>query len=510
MRFRSVLVALSALTALGAASPASPQSIGRQMDLLRLEEQARTVVGGLVESDFKTCEARLALLRTIMGDARFDRMPTEIRRPFLFAVILCSEIKDRKLGLEAARRLEPMATEPAEIGAVQTIQISDAIERDAMVDATRRFLKLMDVQPDAVAIWRPGMVGAFTDYLDDDPDLALTALRRITGFAWKNPDSQRAAKNEWALAYGWQLGDRGQLADAAAAVAVADDPRVLMYVAADRRFLKSWDNPGHFDWTALEEARLARARADMDDTPEKLAPVHDALSSLRALGRYDEAIQIGQAFRARLQDGEAFEDLEEQGDRVLVDLADSLLDTGDVKEAEAVFTEAIGPDDGDDRSTDARMAWAGRLLDLARPRDVLKVLAGLDLDYVTPYGEAWVDAQKTCAQNDIDPRAAEPLLESLRKRRDENPGALSEALICTNRLDEAAALLIWRLQSPEHRSGALDPFWSARPPPVVTPWLAEFNRRRLSLQTRPDVMAALAKVGRPVTTPLGGDYWGGF
>jgi hypothetical protein len=430
MRFRSVLVALSALTALGAALPADAQSIGRQMDLLRLEEQAGAVLTALSESEFKACEAKLPTLKAIMADPRFDRMRQEIRRPFLFSVILCSEIKDRPLGLEAARRLEPMATEPMEIGAVQTIQISDAIARDAMVDATRRFLKLLDAQPGTVAVWRPGMVGVFTDYLDEDPDLALTALARITAFAWKDPRSLRAAKNEWALAYGWQLGDKGRATEAATAVAGADDPRVLMYVAADRRFEKTW--------TA------------------------------------------------------------------------ALADTGDIKEAEAVSIEAIGPDEARADSTDARMNWGGRLLDLARPRDVLKVLEGIDLDYVTPYGQAWIDAQKACAWSDIDPKTAEPLVESVRTQRDGNPGALSEALLCANRLDEAAALLVWRLQSPEHRAGALDPFWTARPPPVITPWLAEFNRRRLAIQARPEVQAALAKVGRPVTTPLGGDYWGGF
>ncbi len=37
-------------------------------------------------------------------------------------------------------------------------------------------------------------------------------------------------------------------------------------------------------------------------------------------------------------------------------------------------------------------------------------------------------------------------------------------------------------------------------------------RRRIPvpLLARPDVRAALDKVGRPVTTPLAGDYWGGF
>ena len=510
MRFRSVLVALAILTAAVGAGSATAQSFGRQMDLLRLEQDATETIKALVDSDFRACEVKLPDLRKIMADPRFDRMRPEVRRSFLFSVILCSEVKDRPLGLAAARRLEPIAVEPTEIGAVQTIQISDAIERHAMADATRRFLKLMDAQPDVVATWRPGMISAFTDYLDDDPALALTALERITGFAWADPESKRASRNEWGLAYGWQLGDRGRSADAAKAVAQADDPRVLMYVAADRRFSTRWASTSAFDWTALEEASVARARTDMADAPERLSPVRDLMASLRALGRYDEAIQIGQAFRARLQDGEAFQDREEQGDWVLILLGHSLLDTGDVKEAEAVFDEAIGSADDAEPSTDARMNWAGRLLDLSRPQDVLKVLDGIDRDYVTPYGEAWIDSQRACAQTSLDPKAAAATIDALRKTRDENPGALSQALICANRLDETAELLIWRLQSPEHRAGALDPFWTARPPPVVQPWLAGFERRRQTLLARADVRAALDKVGRPVVTPLAGDYWGGF
>ena len=62
------------------------------------------------------------------------------------------------------------------------------------------------------------------------------------------------------------------------------------------------------------------------------------------------------------------------------------------------------------------MNWAGRLLDLGRPADVLKVLDGIDRDYTTPYGEAWIDSQRTCAQNDLDPKLAEPMLEALRKQ----------------------------------------------------------------------------------------------
>jgi len=138
------------------------------------------------------------------------------------------------------------------------------------------------------------------------------------------------------------------------------------------------------------------------------------------------------------------------------------------------------------------------------------MLDGLDLDYVTDYGKAWIDSQRACAQADLDPAAAGATLETLRARKDDNPGALSQALICMNLLDEAAELLVWRLGRPEHRSGALDPFWIARPPPVTPPWLAEFERRRQDILARPEVRKALESVGRQVETPLAGDYWGGF
>ncbi|MDP1631846.1 MAG: tetratricopeptide repeat protein [Caulobacter sp.] len=510
MSFRIALAAVTALAVLTVAAPAAAQSISRQIDFLKLEQQAAETVAALVVGDFQDCDARLPTLREIMADRRVDRMRTEVRRPFYFSVILCSEIKDRPLGLKAARLLEPLATEPMEIGAVQTIQISDAIERHAMAEATRRFLTLLDAQPAIVAAWRPALISAFTDYIDDDPDLTLTALARIAGTAWTRPETLRARDNEWALAYGWQLGDRGRVAEAAKALDRAQNPRTLLYAAADRRFAPLWDKPDRFDWRALAEADLARARAEMEISPADLEPVQDVLAILRALGRYDEAIQIGEAYRARLQDGEAFTDADSQGDGVLIQLGHALFDTGAVKESEAVFTEAINSRSGRYPSTDARMSWASRLLDLGRPREALTVLDGLDRDYVTDYGEAWIDSQRACAQADLDRKAAEALLTSLRKSRERNPGALSQALICMNRLDEAAALLIWRLQTPSHRAGALDPFWVSLPPPVVAPWQARFESRRQTLLARTDVRQALDAVGRAVAVPLSGDFWGGY
>lgn len=512
MRIRTFAAATAFAAAL-AAQPAAGQSLARQLDLLRLEEQAGAIVGGLVESEFAACPARLPEMKAIMADPRLDRVRLQVRRAFLFAVIVCSEVKERPLGLEAARRLEPIADSPEEVVAVATIQLSDALDRNAMAEATRRFLRLLDARPEVVAQWRPGMVGAFTDYIDEDPDLALTALRRIVDFDWRDPESRQARDNEWALALGQQLGDRGRAAEAAAAVAKADQAAVLLYVAGDRRFETGWaaaEAAGRFDWRGLVEGRVKRNLAALGDTPATLRQARELVGDLRALGRYDEAIQIGEAFRARIQDGETFADAGEHADWVLVQLAHSLLDKGEAAAAETVFREAIASAEGGGRSADARMNWAGRLLDLGRPKDVLAVLDEIDADYVTPYGKAWIDSQRACALVEVDPKRAETLIEALRRQKTENPAALSQALLCANRIDEAAALLAWRLQTPRHRGGALDPYWISRPPPVVQPWLAEFERRRQAMLDAPAARKALDAVGRPVTTNLAGGYWGGF
>lgn len=508
MRFSRVAGLLAGLSLLAIAPAVGAQSLSRRMDLLKLQEEATTAAMTVFQSEGKACPGQFPMLKTAYDDSRFDRMEAEVQRPVLFALMMCAEAKDLPLAVAAARKLQPMAEESVEVVAVYSVQISDALQRGETAEGARLFLTLSDLQPEAVAGWDPEMVGPFADYIDGDPDLSLKLAERIVKIEWTNAASKRAAANEWALAYGWQLADRGKGDAAGKAVAKADDLYVMLIVAGDRRFSTVW-NSRRFDWTALAQADLARAEKSMQDSPQSLRPVEEYIAAARALGRYDEAIQVGQAFRARLQDGEAFDDGDYRADNMLITLAQALFETGDYKEAEAVFVQAIG-DDPDGSAIDARIAWAGRLLDLGRPAEALKLMDGIDADQTTPYGRLWVASQRACAQSDLDRKAAEATLETLRKGKTENPAALSQALLCMNRVDEAAALMVTRLADPKHRAGALDPYWVTRPPPKTPAWLLQFEQRRQAMLARPEVLKALEAAGRKVEAPLAGDYWGGF
>lgn len=507
---------VAGLTVTAFASQAGAQSFSRRIDLLRLQDQAMAAAAAVFQTSGKSCATEFARLRTFYADPRFDRMPVDTRRTTLFAVMVCAESRDLPFAVEAAKRLEPIASEPMEISAVHSVQISEALQRGAQAEAARLFLSLVDRQPKVVAGWDPEMISPFADYIEDDPDLSLKVAERLSTLEWTNDASRRAARNAWALSFGWQLADRGKLVEAGAAVEKADELYVMLMVAGDRRFAQVWDRyarENRFDWTALATARLDRATAEMAASPDSLRPADDMIAALRALGRLDEAIQVGEAFRARIQDGEAFEDLDSQSGDVLVGLGQALFEAGRYGEAEAVFSEAIRlgePEDSGTVAVDERLAWAGRLLDLSRPREALAALEPIGETQVTPYGRLWVESQRACAQADIDPRAAAASIISLEKERQENPAALSQALICSNRLDEAATLMIERLRDPRHRSGALDPYWVTRGPAKIPAWLAEFERRRQRVLNNPAVLAALDVAGRKVEAPLAGDYWGGF
>lgn len=510
----AALLALAAgLTVLGPAPGARAGLMPRQLDLIRLVDQARTTAAAVFQSRGDACPAESATLTAVLGDRRFDRLPVDTRRSFLFAVLLCGDGGDPARPLEAARRLEPLASDPSEIAAIVAARIGDALGRDDHVAATRLFLDAARDHTDIVASWEPELVGAFTDYLDEDPDLALRALKAIAALPWTSQASARAARNEWALALGWQLADRGRLAEAAAAVEKADSLYVRLVIAGDRRFERLWPRfaaDGRFDWTALAEAELARARAEVAGHPDSLRPAAELVAALRALGRREEAITVGEAFRARIEDGEAFDDAGAQSDELLKQLGQALFETGQTARAEAVFREAIGDDSRLSPAVEARLAYAGRLYDLGRPDEAMAVLDGVDPNTLTPFGRLWLTSLRACALAGRDAAGAAAAFETLRAGREENPAALGQALLCAGRIDEAAELMIWRLATPRHRAGALDPFWAARPPPVIPPALARFEANRQAMLNRPAVRAALAKVGRPVEMPLGGDYWGGY
>ncbi len=82
---------------------------------------------------------------------------------------------------------------------------------------------------------------------------------------------------------------------------------------------------------------------------------------------------------------------------------------------------------------------------------------------------------------------------------DPRPEALQFGLLCAERMDEAAALMIARLEDEEERWNALRQLQIYAQPPHVLPYRAVVDARIAALRDRPDVANATERVGRILT-----------
>lgn len=197
--------------------------------------------------------------------------------------------------------------------------------------------------------------------------------------------------------------------------------------------------------------------------------VNEAAYALVALGRNDEAV--------RLMDRIAALPLERHGHLVSARINHLEILTSVGRHAEA-------------------LDWAARL-------------ESHEGEYASDYGKAWIDSTRVCALAALG-RAAQTAapLQRLRGWSEINPPALTRAYLCLNDLDAAAALLVQRLgrNDPVQAILALQDYRLSRGRGQTGP----LYDRLLSLRERPEVRAALDRVGRVLSLPLARTYWGDF
>lgn len=482
-------------------------------DVQQLNGKVLSLVTPLLEANSAQCGKAFDPLFAATDDPSFGRLPLETRRKVLTATVACSRRVASARAASIVRELEPLAASPSEQGDANEVLMEEAARRSDFPEASRRLIRLMDIEPARVARWWPPYLGqiVYGKGVSDDAALSLALFKGLTTLNWVDPDSRLAAQNGWARRYADLLADSGDLAGARAAMAKMDDAALWMEVAQDGRYRTLWpafEAEGRFDWRKQTELELGQVMARRSADPAKLKSVYDVIQLLRQLQRYDDAIATGQTYRARIKAGEAFGDTARYGNWVLNELAYALLDVGRTAEAEEVFLESIEIGEHGSPSVSQRINWAEKLDILGRPREAMDILKAVQPEGASPYGKMWNDAEMVCALSQTGGDGLETLLASMRSRWDDNPAALTQALICADRPDEAAALYIRRLGSPKYRSGALEAFRIVRAPPFLTPRSAELERRRRGILARDDVQKAMLAVGRGIDLPLAGAYWG--
>jgi hypothetical protein len=144
----------------------------------------------------------------------------------------------------------------------------------------------------------------------------------------------------------------------------------------------------------------------------------------------------------------------------------------------------------------------------AESLEFARMLQRDDAHYANAYGNMGISAAIVCALAELNRSAeAAPELARMRAQSDANPAALTHAYLCLGEDDEAAALIVHRLQSddPESAILALENYSISHADARDAPTQARLD----AIRRRPEVQAAFARVAHMLTLPLEQTYWGG-
>ncbi len=308
---------------------------------------------------------------------------------------------------------------------------------------------------------------------------------------------------------------RGDLSAARAALAKAPSTRTGVRLAIDRRHQQLWPAidamvADGFRKSLEREARKATAAAKA--APRNYALVTEQMQALRALGRFQDALDSGKT----LADDKA--QIEVAGNDafwLVNEYALTLLALGRSDEALARMNAVLGL--GLDRYPELASLAINRSEMLIRARrfqDAATALAGLDTSHpgaLSEYGKMWVWANRACALRGLG-RAAEakPDEDKVAAKAAENWSAATFAAACRGDTDGVADLLVTRLRNDDARSDALNVFITFQMQEARTPFENQLRAVLDKAKASPSVAAEFAKVGRSVSLAGTTQSWNDF
>ncbi|HEY3800705.1 MAG TPA: hypothetical protein VGL58_20315 [Caulobacteraceae bacterium] len=297
----------------------------------------------------------------------------------------------------------------------------------------------------------------------------------------------------------WLQGATAALANGDEATAMSfarriGSPLVMAQLRADRRFDELVaKNPAAFNVHAVGAAELARAQKLAGADPDHRAPQYAVAVALERLGRYSEALD---ELDAAMAAGPAWREDDAYQYDLIARKVTVLSELGRNDEALAI-TSAMCALCTDKVRFDMQQAHI--LIGLNRPGEALAMLRHRQPESLDMAGAADLAALRACALHGVGRQAdaAAQLADILPLQR-ADPDAYLGAVACAGSDEEIAMALVNMLGDPQLRAvalGALQVYREGQPAPLT----AAFRDRLAKIAQRPDVQAALLKVGRVET-----------
>ena len=452
-------------------------------------------------------------LRLILASPGYLELPPQLRH-IGYAMLAQLDLRDHQL--DEAQAMIVQATDLAGATAAEwELQVNIALTRNDERGAIVALTTLARDFPTTVPSLQDPVIGgimARSAVLPDGAELRFKLGQALIAANWtlKDPlnDASRFIVDQVVL-----LIEHGDLAGARGIIGLIDEPTAMIGPRADKRFdpIRA-TNPEAFDLQALAEHRLAVVTALAAKSPTLLAGIAHQAASLVALGRYAEALRLLDLTLAKAQPAGAaaspFTDVDAQLGVIQSLRARALAGLGRYDEALAQMTEAASRPEGGNGAVTRRLELAQLQLQMGRPKDALASLDAIVTTDLTLTGRTTVEGVKTCAEAAAgDAVATQASLALVRAYHQVAPTSLRDALACTGDMQGAAQALIGMLNDPDQRLAALTWVQTLKSPPAPPGPHPNALDLRAALIARPEVQAAIDKVGRVEAAPLYTSYF---
>jgi len=446
------------------------------------------------------CGKHLARARAIASGPEFAAgRPKRAQVDFLWNTSNCayklSKYDDAFEFADRATKLDP------DIEWLQVVRLYFGYQHerpDASLDALQVLSRLA---PDRVRDLDLATVGDLlraAAKLDPDGDRSLAVYAALARAKYvpappNHDDFLRMGHGKWLLR-------QGRVEDARRVLQGIVDVDSVIEMRVDRRFDPLRGDPAfaaQLDVAAAVRKDVARSRAAMQANPQSLESVYLHASVLHGVLRDAEGLAVVDEALARdAADPAAFADAQEYRNWVVNLRGYFLYGLGRRDEGRAALVMAAGLAERGEPNVSNIINLGGFLVDEGRAAEAVALIPRIG--EASPYGQGWIEAIRACAGVQLkDEKMRTAGLAHLKAHEADNPGAYSRALLCSNDLDGAAALMIRRLEDGEQRVDAL---LALQVMPDAgqhdLPFARTLRVRRAALRDRADVRAAVDKVGR--------------
>lgn len=302
--------------------------------------------------------------------------------------------------------------------------------------------------------------------------------------------------------------DRGDLKAAAASAQDVTDYTDLIAMRADRRFDPIVQaDPARYDVKAAIARGLTDLQAKAAAAPDKLEGVVAVARALMARNRPADALSLLDAALSKARPAPdqppAFSDLEDQIGRALESRAEALQMLGRVDEAVKAQERAAAHTEHGGSNVSQTLDLAERLNGLGRPQDALDAIEDFDPTNASPFGLMVWQQTQACAYAQLnDKTKLAAAMAYLHAHAKDGPRSIESAQLCADDADGVAKTIIDALHDPDTRAATLAALQDYVEDPGVGAWGLQLLNRWKAVRARPDVQAAIAKVGRIESYPI--------